>query len=170
MVDRLILRIYSLIIAVTSVWAALWLLGFTPVQDVTHALVVDKALWVFVAVLFLWSLRYLLFSMQRREIHSFVKSTEVGDIRIGFSAVNELARRAAAQLRGVARLHSRVEESPEGLVVWIKVRAETGVDLTALCEQMQRAVTDAIRSATSLSVQAVHVQIAELAPLSAQKS
>jgi len=109
-----------------------------------------------------------LFSLQKREVHSFVKSTEAGDIRIGFAAVNELARRAAGGLRGVGRLQTRIQESSEGLVVWIQVRADAGIDLTALCEQIQQVVADDIRKATSLTVQAVHVQIAELAAPTAQ--
>ncbi|MCY0876355.1 MAG: alkaline shock response membrane anchor protein AmaP [Firmicutes bacterium] len=170
MIGRWMLRVYSFIIAFISLWATFWLLGYGPVQEVTRFLIANNVMFLVVAVMFLWSLRYLLFPMQKREIHSFVKTTESGDIRIGFAAVNELARRAASQLKGVARLHSHVQERPEGLVVWIKVRADAGVDLTALSEQMQQAVSEAIRSATSLTVQAVHVQIAELAPATLQKS
>lgn len=169
MVDRLLLRVYSFLVAASVVWTALWLLGFPSVHYATSVLIWSNWLWGFIALLFLLSGRYLFFGLQKRAAHSFVKTTENGEVRIGFSAVNELSRRAAMQIRGVTRLSTNVQESAEGLVVWIKVRVESGVDLTALSDQMQQEVAQAIRSATSLAVHAVHVQISDLAPLTPQK-
>lgn len=119
--------------------------------------------------MFLVSVRYLAFRIQEPVIHSFVKDTESGEIRIGYQAVEEMARRAARQVRGVERLRTRVSDAPDGLVVSLRVRAEPNVDLTAMSALLQQAVMEVVRSGTALKVSAVHVQIAGLAPDGAQR-
>lgn len=164
-VDSVLLRFYSLIVAATSVWALLWLLGVPPVMAITEAATTEKW-WFFglIAVGFILSIRYLVFRLQPSDSHSFVKDTGSGEIRIGYPAVEEMARRAAKQVRGVERLQTQVSENAEGLVVVLRVRAEPHVDLTAMSEALQQTVTETIRSTASLTVAAVHVQVAGIAP------
>lgn len=171
LIDRLLLRAYSLIILLSAVWMGLWLGGEPAVTAVTRAAVtVDGGwLWVYAAAVFLLAGRYLFFGAGQKGTDSFVKETETGEIRISYGTVVELSQRAARQVRGVERLHARVDESPEGLLVSLHVRALPGIDLTALAGQLQEAVTETIRSATSLAVRAVHVQIAGLAQDAAQR-
>ncbi|MCY0901739.1 MAG: alkaline shock response membrane anchor protein AmaP [Firmicutes bacterium] len=164
MIDRLLLRTYSFLVLVGVIWMALWLIGLSEVHYATIVLIDSGWMWAYAAIVFVVTLRFAFLPLARREAHSFVRSSEAGEVRIGFAAVNELARRTAAQMRGVARLQTNVIESPEGLVVRLHVRADAGVDLTALSEQMQAEVARAIFAATSLHVHAVHVQIVDLAP------
>lgn len=168
--DRFLVKLYSLAIALSVIWYTAWLLGFAPVIDMTHT-AVQQGVWitVYLAVLFILSIRYLLFRTEAKSIHSFVKDTGNGEVRIGYGAVNDLSRRAAKSVSGVDRLKTQVDESPDGLVVWVKIRALAGSDLTRLSEQVQQSIMDAIRSGTSLTVSAVHVQIADLAPVAGEK-
>lgn len=169
--DRVLLRLYAVLTGLGAIWLGLWLGAVPPVPVATNALFGSGDLvWliVYVLVIFLLSVRFVLIRKSGgRHVDSYVKVTESGEIRISHATVSDLARRAARLVRGVEKLQAAVGESPEGLVVSLRVRAQTGVDLTQMSDQLQAAVIDAIRGATSLTVHAVHVQIAGLAPESA---
>lgn len=168
--DRILVRIYSLIVALGTVWVALWLFGVPIIIMWTHHAVTTRTwIWLYFIVLFALSIRYLFFRVEPRITQAFIKDGELGQIRISFATVNELARRAAKQVKGVEHLLVRVEETSTGLVVWVKVRAHVNIDLTTLSEEIQQQVSESILRATSLKTTAVHVQIQELAPEALQK-
>lgn len=168
-VDRIILRIYSALVLLGLLWAVLFVSGVSAVVNTTSTPVALQVAWVYALVVALLSFRYLFLRLGARQIHSFVKDTEAGEIRISHETVGELAQRAARQVKGVERLRARVDESPEGLVVSLHVRVLPHVDVSAMGDQLQRAVITSIRDSTSLAVLAVHVQVAGLAPEAAQK-
>ncbi len=164
--DRILLRLFAFIGVVFAIWLGLWLFGMQAVIDATRTVVFLGGYYdlLFIFVVFVLGLRFLLFPLTRRSIHSFVKDTEAGEVRISYVTVRELASRAARQVRGVERIHTAVDEGQNGLVVAIRVRALTGVDLTVMCSEIQETVSQAVMQATSLKVAAVHVQVADLSP------
>ncbi len=168
-VDRVVLRIYSALVLLGLLWAVLFVSGTSEVVYAASTTAAVEATWTYVAVVAILSFRYLFLRLVPRSIHSFVKDTEVGEIRISHETVRELAHRAARQVKGVERLSARVDEAPEGLMVSLRVRVLPHVDVTAMSDQLQRAVIGSIRDATSLAVLAVHVQVAGLAPETSQR-
>jgi uncharacterized alkaline shock family protein YloU len=165
-VDRVILRLFSLIVAASAVWAALWAFGVPAVVARSHTVVMEHTwLYVYLVVVLLLAVRYLAFPVARAPIHAFVRSGEAGEVRIGYAAVIDVADRAARQVRGVEQLHTRVREGDAGLIVEVQLRALHGTDLTELAQEVQRMVAQGIGSATSLTVAAVHVHVSGLAPV-----
>lgn|GEM_PF-3612710 len=159
--NRVLLRAFSLLVVLGAVWAALLLAGVEPVIASTQSLVVEGvALSVYLVVIFALAVRFLVFRFIPRSAHAFVRDTGGGEIRIAHGTVRELARRAAMQVRGVERLQTRIQEDPTGLVVYLDVRAIPTADLNVMSEQLQLAVSESIRGATSLAVSAVHVHVA----------
>ena len=169
--DRIMLRLFALVGAIFALWLSLWLFGVQAVIDATRTVVFLGSYYNFIILLvvFVLGLRFLFFPLAPRSVHSFVKDSEAGEIRISHTTVKDLAIRAAKQVRGVERLHASVDESGNGLVVSIRVRATAGIDLTAMCAAIQADVATAVFQATSLKVAAVHVQVAELSPESVQR-
>ncbi len=169
--DRILLRLFAFIGVVFAIWLALWLFGVQAVIEATRTVVFLGGYYnlLVILVIFALGLRYLFFPLTRRTIHSFVKDTDAGEVRISYVAVRELASRAAKPVRGVERIHTTVDEGRNGLVVSIRVRAVTGVDLTVMCSEIQETVAQAVKQATSLKVAAVHVQVADLSAEPAQR-
>lgn len=171
LLDRILLRLFAFIGVVSAIWLGLWLFGIQAVIDATRTIVFLGGYYnlLVILVVFVLGLRYLLFPLTRRSIHSFVKDTEAGEVRISYVTVRELSTRAAKQVRGVERIHTSVDGGQNGLAVLIRVRAVTGVDLTVMCREIQEVVAQAVMHATSLKVAAVHVQVADLSPEPVQR-
>ncbi len=163
--DRLLLRLFSLLVFVNVVWTIMGLLG---VPFVLYTTVNSRsayiALWINLILMIVLALRFLFYRVLHRRKPSFIKTVETGEIRIGYETVKELAHRAAKQVRGVERLHTRISADAQGLVVSLDVRSHPDTDVTAMSEQIQQMVAEAIRNYTSLSVSKVHVHIAAIAP------
>ena len=171
LLDKILLRIFSFLTVVFALVVALLLLDVTPVVNATRTVFYLGGNYnlILFGVYLILGLRYLLFPLEKRKMHSFVKDTEVGEIRISHATVKEIAVRAARHIRGVDRVITHVEEYGSGLIVHAQVRATAGIDLTAMSTSIQQQISEAIYTATSLKVSAVHVQIAELTPEVAQR-
>ena len=168
-VDRVILQIYSVLVLLGLLWVVLYVVGVPEVVYLSTVAVAAPISSTYALLVALLSFRWLFLHWGGRKIHSFVKDTEIGEIRISRATVSELAERASRQVKGVERLRARVDESPEGLVVSLHIRVLPHVDVPGMADQLQRAVITSIRDATSLSVSAVHVQVSGLAPETAQR-
>ncbi len=168
--DRWLVRVHGLLAAIGSLWLVLWMLHFAPVVRLNAYLVTYQGAWLWagLVILFILSVRYLAFRLQPRKHHAFVRELEGGHIRIGHQTVKEIAIRAAQQIKGVQRVQIKIEESDQGLIIVTTVHAEP-VDLNAMGEAIQRAVSTAVQEMTSLTINAVHVNVFELAPVLVQK-
>ncbi|PWI58787.1 alkaline shock response membrane anchor protein AmaP [Sulfoacidibacillus thermotolerans] len=170
LIDRLLLRFFSLLVLVNAVWYSLGLLGVPFVINTSiDPNVLYTAVWIDFALLLVLSLRFLLYRVLHRRPLAFIKDSESGEVRIGYDTVKEIAHRAAKQIRGVERLQTKISADPQGLVVSLNVRSLPAIDVTAMSEQIQHGVAEAIRNYTSLSVAKVHVHIVALAPDAASK-
>ncbi|MCI0183144.1 alkaline shock response membrane anchor protein AmaP [Sulfoacidibacillus ferrooxidans] len=163
--DRMLLRLFSLLVLVNVCWTVLGVLGVPFVDNSSLSSGSSViALWVDLGLMIVLSVRFLLYRLARRRPPSFVKDAGTGEIRIGYETVKEIAHRAAKQVRGVERLQTKISADQEGLVVLMDVRSLPAVDVTAMSEQIQELVMTAVRNYTSLAVSKVHVHIVAIAP------
>ena len=170
--DRLLLLVYSLAIAIASIVAiAAASGGFSEkwlnevVSDFTGGVrAVQIAVIVVSVVLLLISVRFLVVSFGRGGNHSpsINQRTEHGDIRISVETVENLALKAASRTRGVKDLRARVKVSEKGLGILIRAFVDGDGSIPAMSEDMQRTVSQQIEEATGIPVAEVSVFIANV--------
>jgi len=170
--DRLLLLLYSLVIAVASIVAIVaasggfseeWLKEV--VSDFTGDVRVVQASVIGVSiVLLLVSIRFLIVSVRREgnSAPSINQRTEHGDIRISVETVENLALKAASRTRGVKDLRARVRVSEAGLGILIRAFVDGDGSIPAMSEEMQRTVAQQIEEATGIPVAEVSVFIANV--------
>lgn len=112
--DRLLLFLYSLSIGILSVIAILLLSGAIPdtleIPDDPAAYITVIAVAV---ILFLLSIRFFYISLRRdrASLPSVDQRTEYGDIQISIETIENLSLKAAAKVKGIRDLKSRIRVS-----------------------------------------------------------
>lgn len=171
--DRLLLFIYSLCIGVLSVAAILFLTDAIPFNsgDYEGNTYLTAAIAV-AAVLFLISIRFLYISLRRDRgtLPSIDQRTEFGDIQISVETIENLAYKAAARIRGVREIKTRIRVSEAGLEIHIRALVDGETAIPPLTEEMQKQVHDYVQEITGIPVAYVSVYIANLVHSPAVKS
>jgi len=170
--DRLLLLLYSLVIAIASIVAIVAASGGFSVEwlqevvsDFTGDVRVVQASVIGVSiVLLLVSVRFLFVSLRRdgNRAPSINQRTEHGDIRISVETVENLALKAASRTRGIKDLRARVRVSEAGLGILIRAFVDGESSIPTLSEEMQRAVAQQVEEATGIPVAEVSVFIANV--------
>jgi uncharacterized alkaline shock family protein YloU len=172
LLDRFLLLVFSLAIAVASIIAIVAACGgfsekwlqevvseFTGDARIVQGSVIGGAI-----ILLLMSIRFCILSVRRdgRTAPSINQRTEHGDIRISVETVENLALKAASRTRGVKDLKARVRVSETGLEVLIRAFVDGEGSIPTLSEEMQRTISQQIEEATGIPVAEVSVFIANV--------
>lgn len=180
-VDKLLLFLYSLVIAVVSVFVFLAIVGAIPnhyvgsfIRDVLYV----KGSWPQVAVLvltlvvFLISLRLFAVSVSRGSAYapSIDQRTDFGDIRISLETVENLALKAASRQRGVKDMRARIRIEEAGLDIAIRTVVDGETSIPVLTEDVQRTVKEHVEDITGIPVANVSVFVANVIQSAAFKS
>lgn len=163
--DRLLLFLYSLSIGILSVIAILLLSGAIPdtleIPDDPAAYITVIAVAV---ILFLLSIRFFYISLRRdrASLPSVDQRTEYGDIQISIETIENLSLKAAAKVKGIRDLKSRIRVSKAGLEIMIRAVVDGEHSLPLLTTEVQRKVHDFVQETTGIPVADVSVYIANL--------
>lgn len=170
-VDKLLLFLYSIIIAVISAVAVS--IGFKWISanlaiDVIDRLYSSSTILLIVAivgiVMFLISLRFFIVSLSRSSVssQSVDQRTEFGDIRISIETMENLALKAAMKQRGVKDLRARVHASDAGMDIVLRTVVDGEVSIPQLTEEVQKAVKSYVEEITGIPVTNVSVYVANI--------
>lgn len=85
--------------------------------------------------------------------------TELGEVRINIQAIENMVMRVIQQNSGIKESSRRVMQSPEGLVVSVRVKVMPDLELPALTAELQQKVRDYIENITGIKVTAVRVLV-----------
>lgn len=164
-VDRLLLFLYSLCIGVISIAAILLL---TNVVTISYEASSNDPVFVGMiaaaSVLFLLSLRFLYISIKRDRNagNSIDQRTEYGDIQISVETIENLAYKAAATVRGVRDIKTRIRITEAGLEIKVRALVDGETPIPDVTEEVQRQVHDYVKTTTGIPVAYVSVFIANL--------
>lgn len=168
LLDRVLLTIYALAVAVVSVFVISAYLGLPPAWNTMVILNVLSA-WqtVPIATLFLLFSIRVLFSGLRKE-HSSVTAmthkTELGEVRISMDALRNVAQRAALSVRGIREAKTAVHAADGGLVINARVAASAQDRVPALSTSIQNIIKQSVEESTGMTVKEVRVLIDDIAP------
>jgi len=178
-VDKLLLFLYSIVIAVISVAAICigfgWITGSMTI-DAIDRLYSNSNLQITIAiigiVLLLISLRFFIVSLSRGTVssQSVDQRTEYGDIRISIETMENLALKAAMKQRGVKDLRARVHATDAGMDIVLRTVVDGEVAIPQLTEDVQKAVKSYVEEITGIPVTNVSVYIANIIQTNTIKS
>lgn len=170
-VDKLLLFLYSIIIAIISVVAVSvgfkWITGSLAI-DAIDRLYSSNQLLLTVAivgiVMFLISLRFFIVSLSRGTVtsQSVDQRTEYGDIRISIETMENLALKAAMKQRGVKDLRARVHATDAGMDIVLRTVVDGEAVIPQLTEDIQKAVKSYVEEITGIPVMNVSVYVANI--------
>ncbi|BDG59880.1 alkaline shock response membrane anchor protein AmaP [Caldinitratiruptor microaerophilus] len=167
--DRVILTLYTLSLAILSFLTALYAVSpdwvpivrwFEEARSGPNRLVLGLVGAAFFAV----SVRLIFFAFARRGAgQAVVHETEVGEVRISLSAVESLVRRVARGIKGVRDVKAGVFLGPSGLVAEIRGTLSPDVSIPDVSAEMQSAVKAQVHRVVGVEVAEVRVRVESLA-------
>jgi uncharacterized alkaline shock family protein YloU len=165
--DRVVLALFALAVAVISfifliMAAAGWMepLNYLRViLDYSN----PNGRWligVLSAVSLVVSLRFLYFGFRRdRPWQTLIHQTDMGEVRISLSAVENLVTKVARSLKGVRDVRASVFPTPGGLGVRVRGVVSPEVNVPETAREIQQAVTDYTRNVVGVEVTEVKVMV-----------
>ncbi|MDP2858041.1 MAG: alkaline shock response membrane anchor protein AmaP [Bacillota bacterium] len=106
------------------------------------------------------SLRFLYFGFRRdRPWQTLIHQTDMGEVRISISAVENLVTKVARGLKGVRDVRASVIQTPGGLGVRIRGVVSPEVNVPQTAREIQQAVADYTRNIVGVEVTEVKVMV-----------
>ncbi|AJY77257.1 alkaline shock response membrane anchor protein AmaP [Paenibacillus beijingensis] len=179
-VDKFLLFLYSLVIAVVSVIVFLAVVGAVPnrfvgsfIREVyVQGSVPQVTVIALTVVVFIISLRLLAVSISRgsSSAPSIDQRTDFGDIRISLETVENLTLKAASRQRCVKDMRARIRIEEAGLDIAIRTVVDGETSIPVITEDIQRAVKEHVEEITGIPVANVSVFVANIIQSAAFKS
>ncbi|MDU4695188.1 MAG: alkaline shock response membrane anchor protein AmaP [Paenibacillus sp.] len=163
--DRILMFIYSLSIAILSVFVILLLTDAVPLNlELLDRQPFYVGTWVVAIVLLLISIRvfYISISKDRSSATSIDQRNEYGDIQISVDTIENLSYKAASRVRGIKEVKTRIRITESGLEIVVRALVDGETSIPALTEEVQRQVHDHVEEITGIPVSYVSVYIANL--------
>jgi uncharacterized alkaline shock family protein YloU len=159
--DRIILSIYTFLLAFLSLGVVLISLRLIPLDLVWTSISIIYGQWeasLVGAVFLLVSIRLLLAGLRsRRGKDTIVHHNEMGDVHISLDAVENLVEKTARHVRGVRGVKVSANHSKQGLKLSLKAVISPECHVPTVTAEIQQQVQDYIRS--SVGVELVEMRI-----------
>lgn len=170
-IDRIILLLYSLSIAVIAcLWIAFLLDGITIEQvESTFTMLkenrLEQLIAIAVSLLFLVASFYLIYRAIRTEAgkpRTVDQRTEIGDVRISLETIENLALKAASQVHSLQNTRARIHLDDRGLEIELKAFVDGEESIPERTEEAQRTIRQHLEDITGIPVAKVSIYIANI--------
>lgn len=162
-IDRIILSIYTFLLAFLSFAAILLSLRLIPMELAWTSLGYIYGQWeasLVGAVFFLVSIRLLLAGLRSRKTKdTIVHHNEIGDVHITLTAVENLVEKTVRHLRGVRGLKVKVALAPQGITVRIKAVVSPESHVPTVADEIQKRVHEHIKNTVGIELADVQVTV-----------
>lgn len=160
-IDRIILSIYTLLLAFLSLGVILLSLRLISFDLVWTGISQISGQWeagLVGAVFLLISIRLLLAGMRSHRVKdTIVHHNEMGDVHISLDAIKNLVEKTARHTRGVRGVKVRVSLAKQGLKVSLKAVVSPEVHVPSVSAEMQKRIHEYIKN--TVGVELAHVEI-----------
>ncbi len=160
--DRIILTVLTLIVALFSAVMIILATGWLVPLEILQATLVDEAgRWLIgslAGVTFIIAVRFIYYGFHRAGAdQTLVHESDLGEVRISISAVENLVRRVARQVKGVRDVRGWVQ--PEGGRLHVRLRAVISPDVSVpdVSGDIQGAVRDCLKNVVGVESGEVRV-------------
>ena len=162
-IDRIILSIYTLLLAFLSIGVILLSLRLIPLELVWTSISQISGQWeagLVGAVFLLISIRLLLAGMRSRRVKdTIVHHNEMGDVHISLEAIKNLVEKTARHTRGVRDVKVRVNLAGQGLKVSLKVVVSPEVHVPSISADVQQRVHGYIKNTVGIELADVEILV-----------
>ncbi len=162
-IDRIILSIYTFLLAFLSFAAILLSLRLIPLELAWTSIGHIYGQWeasLVGAVFFLVSIRLLLAGLRSRKVKdTIVHHNEIGDVHISLTAVENLVEKTVRHLRGVRGLKVKVALAPQGITVQIKAAVSPESHVPTVAGEIQKRVHEYIKNTVGIELADVQVTV-----------
>ena len=159
--DRIILSIYTFLLAFLSLGVVLLALNLISLGLVWTSISIIKGQWeaaVIGLLFFFVSIRLLLAGLRsRRNNGTIAHHTSIGDVHITLDAVKNLVEKTARHTRGVRGVKVSVYQEPQGLKVMIRAVVSPESNVPTVGGEIQQRVQDYIKN--TVGVELVDIQV-----------
>ncbi|MFO7294507.1 MAG: alkaline shock response membrane anchor protein AmaP [Clostridia bacterium] len=171
--DRILLVVYTLLIAIVSLALMAIAVGIIPFAGVVEYINGIQYNWGFAVAVFLVSLAFLLASLrllflrQRRTnfAGTLIKNTELGMIRVSISTLDTLVQKAVRGFSEVKDVKSLVVAEPDGIRIRLSMQLMPDVNIPEISQAIQKKVKEYVEATAGILVKEVYVYIDNLAAL-----
>lgn len=161
---RILLAVYSLIVLICAAIALALLFGWVFPYSMISVFKTDPAIrWGAIATsVFLLIMSFQLFSTaisKRREQKIIIQETGLGRIEIAASALENLIRRAARQVRDIREVRPVLRYDREGLGIFLHLNVNPEAHLPSITQEIQQIVQDYLEKKAGVRVVQVGVRV-----------
>lgn len=166
LLDRLMLLIFSIIVAISSFAFLILALPFLPQQyseTLRRFIFESNGMTLISTVLLLLSLR-LIFKTTASGVNSYnyiSKETEMGEIRISFNTIKALALSSIKNIRGIKDAKAQINDSKGEVSIAVTASFTTGTLIPEVSKEMQKNIKESIEAMTEIIVKEVVVFVDE---------
>lgn len=161
--DRIILSIYTLLLSFLSFGVILISLRIISLDYIWTSFSYIHGQWeaaLVGGVFFLVSVRLLLASLRSRgSKDTIIQHTDMGEVHIALSAVENLIEKAARHCKGVRGAKIHVTHNKEGLKVNIKVVISPENNVPSVSAEIQRKVQEYIKNTVGVELAEITVLV-----------
>jgi uncharacterized alkaline shock family protein YloU len=160
-IDRVILTIYTFLLALLSLGVVLLALNLISLNFVWTSISFIQGQWeaaLIGLVFFLVSIRLLLAGVRsRRGKNTIAHHTEMGDVHITLDAVKNLVEKTSRHIRGVRGIKVLVRQEGQGLKVVIRAVISPESNVPNVGSEIQQRVLEHIKN--TVGVESVEIQV-----------
>lgn len=162
-VDRIILSIYTLLLAGLSLGVILLSLRLVSLEQVGTCISYIYGQWPAAlagGVFFLVSIRLMLAGMRSKHAKdTIIHNNELGDVHISVAAVENLVEKVARHVRGVREI--KVKVALNGASINVKIRAVISPEshVPAVSSEIQQRVHDYIKNTVGVELANVEIRV-----------
>jgi len=164
-IDRIILALYTFILTFLSLAVTLVAVKLVSLEWAQRSIELIYGRWdaaVIGGVFFIISLRLLYFGLVRRDRSNqkaIVQQTTLGELRVTYTALENLVHKAVYQVPGVKDLRTSIRALAEGISVTCKIMVAPDVVIPELSEQIQARVRDYLAEIVGITVKETKVLV-----------
>jgi len=161
--DRIILSIYTLLLAFLSLGVILISLGLISLERVGTSLALIYGKWeagLVAAVFFLVSIRLLLAGLRSRgSRNTIIHHNDMGDVHISLGAVENLVEKAARHVRGVRGIKVAAAHTAAGLKLRVKAVVSPESNIPDVTAEIQRRVGEYIKNTVGVDLADMYILV-----------
>lgn len=160
-IDRIILSIYTILLAFLSLGVILISLQLVSLEQVRTSIHLIYGHWeagLVAGVFLLVSVRLLLAGLRsRRSGSTIVHHNEMGDIHIALNAVENLVEKAARHVRGVRGVKVKADHTSAGLKLRLKAVISPEGNIPSITAEIQKRVSEYVQNTVGVELADMHI-------------
>jgi len=165
-VDRLLLLVFSMVVAIFSFSLLLLALPFIPakyVEVLRLFIFQSNSMALLAIILLLLALKFVFKSTESgNNCSSYIsKETEIGQIRISYNTIKTLALSSINGIKEIKEAKAQINNKNGEVSIIISASFSTGAIIPQIAKDMQKKVKDMIETTTEVNVKEVLVFVEE---------